>query len=137
MVAPIREWEDGAKRDTDLDKLDFEGVLSPLVLRRFTQYMMKHTKMSDGSPRTTDNWQKGFGDFATHMKTCMKSLWRHFFDVWLHHRGWETTVDLDEALCGVMFNAMAMLHKLLEAREGFSKQEYFDMLKRIKENENE
>ena len=44
----------------------------------------------------------------------MKSLWRHFMEVWTHHRaGRINEMALEEALCAVLFNAMGYLHSLL------------------------
>jgi len=112
---PIREWKSGGKRDTDENKLDYEGFFNPLVIKKFAQYMHIHRKMSNGSYRDSDNWQNGFGDYEEHEKTCVKSLFRHFMDAWCIHRGDPTvTACLEDALCGVMFNAMAWLMKVLE-----------------------
>ena len=127
----IRQWKSGGKRDTSMNKLDFEGFLHPLVLKRFAVYMNKNTIMRDGSVRDSDNWQKGFGNLEEHSKTCMKSLTRHFMDVWGIHRGdKDIEVDLDEALCGIMFNAMAWLFKLLESRQDFNMDTYIKDIKR-------
>lgn len=103
----MREFESGATRDTDEGKPDYEAYLSPLVIERFGQYMLSHQNTPLGK-REGDNWQKGFG-----LPVIMKSLWRHFFDVWKAHRG-HTGVDQQEALCAVIFNAQAYLHALLE-----------------------
>ena len=129
----IREWETGGKRDTDEMKIDYEGFLHPAVLKRFAQYMNKNRVMRDGSIRESDNWQKGFGTYTEHMQTCMKSLWRHFHDVWSWQRDEDIDVDVDEALCGVMFNAMAMLHQLLEERKDFSMKGFIEDLNKINE----
>jgi len=111
----VRRFATGATRDDDQDKLDYEGFLSPLVLERYAEYMHEHRKMADGSLRASDNWQKGIPQEA-----YMKSLLRHVMDVWKAHRGYPAVdrktgraVGLDEALCGVLFNAMGMLHELL------------------------
>ena len=129
----IREWVSGGKRDTDEGKLDFEGFLSPLVLKRYAQYMNPNRKMKDGSTRDSDNWQLGFGSFKEHAQTCMKSLTRHFMDVWgIHRCDEEIEVTLEDALCGVIFNAMAWLHRLLKSKRDFSIGEYFKDLESIK-----
>lgn len=113
-----RTFETGATRDTDEGKLDYEGFLSEPVLRRYAEYMHKNRIQSDGKVRDSDNWQKGMP-----IVQYMKSLWRHFMDVWRHHRHGlshpEHAADWDaeeEALCGVMFNSMGMLHELLKRR---------------------
>ena len=54
-----RYFNTGAYRDTDENKNDYEGYLSPLVIEAFGNYMTKHRKQSDGNLRTSDNWQKG------------------------------------------------------------------------------
>lgn len=107
----MREFESGATRDDDATKADYEGFLSPAVLERYGQYMLKHQKQADGQRRDSDNWQKGIPP-----NVYMKSLLRHVFDVWLYFRG--RPVDLEEALCAVMFNAMGILFETLEKRWG-------------------
>lgn len=111
----MREFETGATRDTDEGKLDYEGFLSPLVLHRYATYMHKHMIQADGKLRASDNWQKGIPVTA-----YMKSLWRHFFDVWALHRGKEwiaTESNLEDALCAILFNTMGMLHETLRDKE--------------------
>jgi len=49
----------------------------------------------------------------------MKSMWRHFMDVWASHRcvlggGGCTPEHQEEALCAVIFNASGYLHELLK-----------------------
>jgi hypothetical protein len=107
-IEKIRKFETGATRDTDEGKLDFEGFLSPLVLERYAQYMNKHRLQSDGQLRDSDNWQKGIP-----VTQYMKSMWRHFFAVWKGHR--QGVVNQDD-ICGVLFNAMGMLHELLKEK---------------------
>ena len=38
----IRTFETGATRDTELGKLDYEGFLSPTVLKAYAEYLNKH-----------------------------------------------------------------------------------------------
>jgi len=116
MSHPVRVFDTGATRDTETGKLDFEGFLSPAVLERYAEYMHRNRFLSDGSLRDSDNWQKGIPRTA-----YMKSLWRHFFDAWKLHRGLAATdrstgkaITLEDALCGVLFNAMGYLHELLK-----------------------
>ena len=90
--------------------------------------MDKHRKMRDGSIRDSDNWQKGFGNAIDHYKTCIKSLFRHFMDVWFIHRralynnmglkAYGAEDEMEESLCAIIFNASAYLHKLREQRIG-------------------
>ena len=107
-VGKIRTFDTGATRDTEEGKLDYEGFLSPLAIERFAQYMHKHQKQSDGKLRDSDNWQKGIPK-----KAYMKSLWRHFMDVWKEHRGYRSRDGIEEALCGIIFNAMGYLFEVL------------------------
>lgn len=105
--ADVRTFDTGATRDTEHGKLDYEGFLSPLVLKRFAEYMHDHRTQKDGTLRDSDNWQKGIPRDA-----YMKSGWRHFMDWWAAHRG-VGEVDPETALCALIFNAMGYLHELL------------------------
>ena len=107
----MRKFESGATRDSDEQKLDFEGFLSPAVIERYARYMHQNRLQADGQLRSADNWQKGIPRDA-----YVKSLWRHFFDVWKMHRGQPADVGMEEALCAVMFNAMGLLHEVLKER---------------------
>jgi len=114
----IRRFPTGATRDTDTDKLDFEGFLSPFVLQRYAEYMNKHRTQSDGKLRDSDNWQQGIP-----LDQYMKSAWRHFMNVWTIHRDDELhTVpaaydQIQESLCALIFNTMGYLHELLKTEE--------------------
>ncbi len=112
-VGAIRCFESGATRDTDEGKLDFEGFLSPFALEAYAQYLHKHRRQRDGQLRASDNWQKGMP-----VDVCMKSLWRHFFAVWRGHRCGDVSVD---DLCGVIFNAMALLHEMELEEKGLTR----------------
>jgi hypothetical protein len=107
----MREFETGATRSNVEGKLQYEGYLSPLVLQRFGQYMLEHQTQEDGKMRAADNWQKGMT-----LESYMDSMWRHFMDVWLDHRGYPDLVneDLEDALCALMFNVMGYLKETLE-----------------------
>jgi hypothetical protein len=109
----MKKFETGATRNHDDNKLDFEGFLSPLVLQRFAQYMHKNRVQDDGTVRTSDNWQKGIPK-----ESYMKSGWRHFFAWWFGHRNSfkEDTLQTEEDICGVIFNAQGYLHELLRDR---------------------
>lgn len=116
---PAQEFSTGATRDTDDDKPDYEGFLSPLVIERFGQYMHKHRVQSDGKLRDSDNWQKGIPK-----DKYMKSHWRHFFDAWSLHRFPDQeirskegeVIGIEDALCGDIFNAQGHLHEILVAK---------------------
>ena len=115
----IRTSPSGANRDDDVNKLDFEGFLSPLVLHRFAVYMHKNRLLKDGSVRESDNWQKGMP-----REWYMKSGWRHFFDWWEEHRGIESREGVEEALCGLLFNTMGYLHEVLKEKRNENASEF-------------
>lgn len=119
QVNLIRKFDSGATRSADGNKPDPEGFLSPAALSFYCDYMHKHRKQLDGSLRASDNWQQGIPQ-----KQYMKSLWRHLLQVWRLHReyevhDWDTgaPVTLEEALCGVIFNAHGMLHEQVKQLE--------------------
>jgi hypothetical protein len=112
----MAHFETGATRNKDDNKLDFDGFLSPLTLERYAQYMHAHRLQKDGTMRDSANWQLGIP-----IPRYMKSLWRHFFDVWKLNHGLAAIdpdsgkpVDLETALCGLLFNASGMLHEILK-----------------------
>lgn len=112
----IRTFETGATRNLDNSKNDYEGFLSPFVIKSFGDYMTSHRKQKDGTLRDSDNWQKGIP-----IDVYMKSMFRHFLDVWTIHRGGTAIspdtgepVDLIEALNAVLFNVQGMMHETLK-----------------------
>jgi len=70
--------------------------------------MKRHRVQSDGNFRSSDNWQKGIPKEA-----YVKSMFRHFIDVWLEHRGYKSRNGIKNALCGIMFNSMGYLFEIL------------------------
>ena len=105
----MRTFNTGATRDTEDGKLDYEGFLSPVALRRYAEYMHKHRIQSDGSLRSSDNWQKGIP-----LDAYMKSGFRHFMDWWAIHRTEEAFDEWGEdAICALIFNAFGYLHEIL------------------------
>lgn len=111
MAKKIRKFATGATRDTDVDKFDYEGFLSPLVLERYAAYMHQHRIQPDGTLRDSDNWQKGIPKEA-----YMKSGLRHVMDWWLEHRGQKSRDGIEDALCGVVFNATGYLYEIIKNR---------------------
>lgn len=106
----MRKFETGATRDTDDNKYDYEAFLSPRVLESFAAYMHKNRFQADGTKRDGDNWQKGIP-----LDAYMKSMFRHFMDIWKAHRGLQAP-DIKESLNALLFNAMGMLHETLKNR---------------------
>lgn len=109
----MRKFATGATRDTDVNKLDFEGFYNPLVMQRFAEYMNENRVQADGEMRESDNWQKGIPKDA-----YMKSGFRHFHDWWMNHRGYESREGIEKALCGLIFNAQGYLLELLKEKNG-------------------
>lgn len=109
----IRKFATGATRDQDVTKPDYEGFLSPLVIEAYGRYMNKNRVQPNGQVRASDNWQLGIPQDA-----YMKSMWRHFLDVWKQHRGYKSTEDLKESLCAMLFNVSGYLHELRCAELG-------------------
>lgn len=131
----IRQFSTGANRNSDSGKLDYEGFNSPLVEKDYAEYLNRHRRLSDGTLRDSDNWQKMFGD--KHFDVCVKSGLRHTFDWWMFHRGFPEataaytevtrfenpekpfTIDerialaTKEAINGAIFNLKAYNFKLL------------------------
>lgn len=109
-----RTFESGANRNSDENKLDYDGFLSPLVLRRYAEYLHKHRHLEDGTLRDSDNWQKGMPHTV-----YMKSMWRHFMGVWTWHRCYKPIGGsaIEEALCGLLFNVSGYLHEVLKKSE--------------------
>lgn len=113
-VAEMRQFATGATRNVDDTKYDPEGFINPLVIDAFNAYMHKHRFQADGKMRASDNWQKGIPREA-----YMKSLWRHFLDLWLYHRGLRSKMKepIEEALPALMFNVMGYYLEVLLGRD--------------------
>src|SRR5262245_61642454 len=107
----LRTFDTGANRDSDHSKLDFESFLSPAVLHEFAEYMHGKRHLPDGTMRDGDNWQKGIP-----IPVYMKSLTRHFMDLWKHHRGFGfyTSEDVKTALAGLFFNVQGYWHETIK-----------------------
>jgi hypothetical protein len=108
----MRNFDTGATRDTDEGKLDYEGFLSPAVLKRYAEYMHKCRVQADGKLRDADNWQKGIPQEA-----YKKSLHRHYMDQWLYFRGETIDDDIEEVLCAIMFNVQGLMFELLKEKK--------------------
>lgn len=111
MTAQVRTFESGATRNLDDTKPDFEGFLSPLVLRAYGRYMHKHRFLPNGDMRASDNWQAGIP-----LDVYVKSAFRHFLDFHAGHRGYDTAQSLEDDLCALLFNISGYLHEYLKAR---------------------
>ena len=105
----IRTFDTGATRTAETDKYDYEGFLSPLALEAYAAYMHSHRKQADGTLRDSDNWQKGIP-----LNSYMKSMFRHFMDVWRAHRGHPSEDHILHSLAGVMFNVQGYMHEYIK-----------------------
>lgn len=115
-MGKIRKFTGGATRDTVEGKLSYVKGLSPIVLKRYLQYLDLHRLQSNGEKREFDNWKLGI-DQATYLD----GLGRHFWDVWLLCHGYPAednhgSVELESALCAIMFNSMGMLFEILKSK---------------------
>jgi hypothetical protein len=108
-----RVFKSGASRDTDEGKLDLEAFNSPIVDRRYGEFMHKNRTQPNGEVRSGDNWQLGITKDA-----YVKSGLRHALDWRLVHRGYEPVdkTDIEDILCAVIFNASGYLFEVLKAR---------------------
>jgi hypothetical protein len=102
-----REFITGATRDSDDGKLKYKGFLSPVVLRKFAEYMhrCRLKNIPQGQElRAPDNWKKGIP-----MDAYADSLIRHVMEAWeqQEHGG----LIEDDTLTAIMFNAMGYLHE--------------------------
>ena len=104
-----REFDTGANRNADEEKLNYRGFYSPVVMKRFAEYMHEHRKLEDGTLRDADNWKKGIPK-----QSYMESMWRHFMDAYMEHEGYKSREGMEKALCGIIFNAQGYLHELLK-----------------------
>jgi hypothetical protein len=113
-----RQFGTGATRDTDFSKIDPEGAISPLVLRRFAEYM-RECQTRNVPPgqtvRSSDNWQKGIP-----LDSYAKSHARHTLDFLQLHDGFPVIdnkgqpVTIEVALCAILFNVQGYLFELLK-----------------------
>jgi len=99
----MRTFEGGATRDDCDEKPEFASFLSPIVLRAFGRFMMKHNTQADGKKRSMSNWKSGIP-----RKVYLESMFRHFVDVWEEisepPAGDAMQERLEDALCAMLFN---------------------------------
>ena len=103
----MRQFDTGATRDSDDNKFDFEGFLSPFVLEQFGLYMHKNRVQADGKLRDSDNWQKGIPQ-----DQYMKSILRHLMSAWIAHR--EGKFRIDDWMA-IIFNAQGYVYEQMVA----------------------
>jgi hypothetical protein len=130
-LGQMQAFSTGATRSDDSYKPDPEGFFSPLVIAAYAEYMQEQRLQDDGRTRASDNWQKGIP-----FHKYMKSLWRHFLDLWKLHRGYvpkpemrhgrPVPVTMEKALAGIMFNTMGYFHEYLMDREAWENRQISD-----------
>jgi hypothetical protein len=111
----MRTYDTGATRSDLGGKIQYEGFISPVALKRFGEYMRKHQIQEDGEIRAADNWQQGMP-----IEDYMDSLLRHVIEAWLWHREHYDELETEnmlDALCGVFFNTQGLLHELSKLEE--------------------
>jgi hypothetical protein len=125
-MGKIRSFDTGATRDTADGKVDYTGILSPLFLVRFGEYMRKHRSQPDGTIRPFDNWKLGIP-----MAEFPKSGLRHFVDWLLELEGFQGREDIEEACCAIFFNIQGYMHEKLK-KEGIvrSNQKLEELIKK-------
>ncbi len=101
----MRTFDSGATRDTNDDKPDYSGFLSPSAIKAFGAYMHKHRVQADGSLRASDNWKKGIP-----IPAYFESWIRHTIDFWdAYERG--DLAACDDLACAIWFNMQGFLHE--------------------------
>lgn len=106
-IPGMDKFDSGATRTAEPLE-DYEGFLSPLVLEQFARYMAKHRKKEDGEIRSSDNWQRGMSKTR-----YMRSMWRHFHELWKRWRHRKDRASLVDPLCALFFNVQGMLLEVL------------------------
>ncbi len=101
----MRTFDTGATRDSNDNKLAYDGFLSPVALRRFALYMHHHRLQPDGTLRDAGNWKKGIP-----LDSYKESLIRHVMDFWEFAENGELEAA-DEAACAILFNVQGWLHE--------------------------
>lgn len=108
----VRTFETGATRDSLTGKPSYKGFMSPLVVKRFGEYMLEHQIQSDGALREPDNWKKGIP-----VDAYMDSILRHVVGLWLIHEGHDDWELVEDTLCALIFNISGYLHEVLKPKE--------------------
>ena len=103
----MRRFKSGAFRDNDKQKINIIGSFSPLVIRRFAEFMRDHNIKEGALQRDEANWKKGMPT-----KSYFESKARHWLDTWLTFEDYEN-FNIEDLLCADLFNTMGHLHEIL------------------------
>lgn len=111
---PLRTFDGGAVRDNLDGKLNYRGFLDWGVIQEFGRYMERHRHLPNGGLRDWDNWKQGMP-----RQVYVESLARHALDVLLlfNGEGEPTATSTEEALGGVLFNAMGLWREIRLERD--------------------
>lgn len=115
MTEPTKVFPTGATRGANDNKLSYKGFLSPIVLKRYAEYMHRARlrDIPEGQTiRQPDNWKKGIDK-----EHYADSLVRHTVEFWeALERKWpeQGSEALRDTLCAIMFNAMGYLYEDLK-----------------------
>lgn len=85
-----REFDTGATRNASDGKFVYKDFINPLNEYSFAKYMHGKRKMSDGSIRDGDNWQKGIPQ-----DSLLDSLRRHVWELEMLHLGFTLIQYID------------------------------------------
>lgn len=79
----IRQFGNGAVRDSGAGKLDYYGFRHPKIEQLFAEYMERHQHLPDGSIRKGYNWWAGWDK-----EVSLQSLVRHVEDLQAIYAGY-------------------------------------------------
>ena len=108
----MRQFETGATRDTNTDKLDYKGFLSMIAINQFAEYMHKNRLQADGSMRGSDNWKLGIP-----ISVYEESLTRHIME-WLTALEYGDRDKAFEIAPAIFFNLQGYMHEEGKLRNG-------------------
>ncbi len=120
----MRKFSTGAFRDNDVHKINIIGSFSPLVIRRFAEFMRDHNIKDGEFIRDEGNWKKGMPT-----QSYFESKARHYLNTWITHEGYEDG-DIEDQLCADLFNTMGHLQNILVKRLKKKKQKFTKAEKR-------
>ncbi len=109
----MREFDTGATRNSNDNKLDHDGFNAPVCDRSYAQYMHKHRLQADGTLRASDNWRAGIPQ-----EVYRKSMYRHMQDLRMVLDGYEVFdpdsgehVEAEELLNAIEFNVKGLKYE--------------------------
>ena len=118
MEEKMREFETGATRNNDPERVDWIKMTSLPALFEYAKYMRAHRHTADGNLREFDNWKGNDKRGGMALDEVVESLVRHALDLAALNAGEIPMRECNtkEACCAIIFNAMCYLHTIL-ARE--------------------